>query len=259
VSKLQVTDLTVEFDSAGYVVRPLDGVSFEAQSGELVLLLGPSGCGKTTLLSTIAGILTPTAGSILVDDVEVTTLAGPALDDYRARTVGVVFQAFNLIPSLTALENVEAPLWIAGVPRARARARAAELLGLVGLDDRMGHRPADLSGGQQQRVAIARVLIAQPDVVCADEPTGNLDSRSGAEVLSFLRRSVRELGRTIIMVTHDPSAAAYADRAVLIADGRIAGDISDPTPDSAMAGLDALRTLEPAVTSRPGTTSAAGA
>ena len=175
MAELEVRDLTVEFASGGYLVRPLDGLSFEAEDGELVVVLGPSGCGKTTLLSCLAGLLTPTSGSIAFRGTDVAGLTGAALGEYRRSTVGVVFQAFNLIPSLSARGNVMAPLRLARVPRRDAGVRADELLDRVGLADRAGHRPGQMSGGQQQRVAIARALAHEPPLVVADEPTAHLD------------------------------------------------------------------------------------
>jgi putative ABC transport system ATP-binding protein len=204
--------------------------------------MGPSGSGKSTLMHLLAGLDTATSGHAFIGDTEVTGLNDNALTQLRRDRVGFVFQSFNLLPMFTAEQNITLPVELANGKVDRAWFDT--LVRTLGLEARLTHRPSELSGGQQQRVAIARALIAGPEVVFADEPTGNLDSRSGAEVLSFLRRSVRELGRTIIMVTHDPTAAAYADRVVLIADGRIAGDITDPTPESVLAGLDALRTLE---------------
>ena len=178
---LVVEDLTVAFDSGGYVIKPLDGLSFTAEDGELVVLLGPSGCGKTTLLSCLAGLLTPTDGRIRFGSTVVNELRGSVLSEYRRETVGVVFQAFNLIASLTARGNVVVPMRLAGMPRAAAKSRATELPALVGLDERGHHRPAQLSGGQQQRVAIARALVHDPPLVLADEPTAtSTTSRSRA-------------------------------------------------------------------------------
>ncbi|MEV0953057.1 ABC transporter ATP-binding protein [Promicromonospora sp. NPDC050249] len=255
---VRARSLTKTYGKGEATVRALDGVDVDFEQGRFTAIMGPSGSGKSTLMHLLAGLDSATSGQAFLGETEITGLNDKALTKLRRDRVGFVFQQFNLLPMFTAEQNITLPVELAG--GAVDRAWFDTLVDTLGLKGRLTHRPGELSGGQQQRVAIARALIAQPDVVFADEPTGNLDSRSGAEVLSFLRRSVRELGRTIIMVTHDPSAAAYADRAVLIADGRIAGDISDPTPDSAMAGLDALRTLEPAVASRPGsTTSGAGA
>ncbi|MFF2832706.1 ABC transporter ATP-binding protein [Cellulosimicrobium cellulans] len=223
-------------------VHALDGVDVDFERGHFTAIMGPSGSGKSTLMHLLAGLDTATSGHAFIGDTEVTGLNDNALTQLRRDRVGFVFQSFNLLPMFTAEQNITLPVELASGKVDRAWFDT--LVRTLGLEARLSHRPSELSGGQQQRVAIARALIAGPEVVFADEPTGNLDSRSGAEVLSFLRRSVRELGRTIIMVTHDPTAAAYADRVVLIADGRIAGDISDPTPESVLAGLDALRTLE---------------
>jgi len=196
-----------------------------------VLLLGPSGCGKTTLLSVLAGILTPTSGQVLLDGRPVTGLRGEDLTAYRRSTVGVVFQAFNLVPSLSALENVAAPLWAAGVRRREARERATALLAKVDLTDRLTHRPGDLSGGQQQRVAIARALASRPAVIFADEPTGNLDSKASDDILVLLRRAVDEFGQTVVMVTHDAHAASYADQLVVLVDGQVVEDREAPDAD----------------------------
>ena len=213
MAELAVTDLTVEFDSGGYVTRPLDHFGFEADDGEFVAVVGPSGCGKTTMLSCLAGLLTPTSGSIRFRDTEVTTLAGEALGAYRRATVGVVFQAFNLISSLSARGNVTAPLRLAGVPRRRAVARAEELLTLVGLEERMGHLPGRMSGGQQQRVAIARALVHEPPLVLADEPTAHLDHIQVEGILRLLRELAAP-GRLVIVVTHDDRITHIADRVV---------------------------------------------
>jgi putative ABC transport system ATP-binding protein len=213
VTGLLVDDLTVTYRSGDYAVSPLDHFSMQARDGELVLLLGPSGCGKTTLLSCLAGILRPTSGSLRVAGTEVTGLSGQALTDYRRSTVGVVFQSFNLVPSLTAVENVAAPLWGAGVRRGTARARATELLERVSLGDRSGARPGSLSGGQQQRVAIARALVHDPPLLLADEPTAHLDYLQVEGVLSLLR-SLAAPGRVVVVATHDDRMLPLADRVV---------------------------------------------
>ncbi|MGO1318170.1 MAG: ABC transporter ATP-binding protein [Cellulomonadaceae bacterium] len=223
-------------------VVALDGVDVDFAGGRFTAIMGPSGSGKSTLMHLLAGLDTATSGQAFIGGTEITSLGDKELTELRRTRVGFVFQSFNLLPMFTAAQNITLPLELGSQKVDREWFNL--LVRTLGIADRLEHRPAEMSGGQQQRVAIARALIAKPDVVFADEPTGNLDSRSGAEVLSFLRRSVRELGRTIIMVTHDPAAAAYADRVVLIADGRIAGDIADPTPESVLAGLDGLRTLE---------------
>jgi putative ABC transport system ATP-binding protein len=214
--RLVVDDLTVTFDSGGYVIKPLDGLSFTAEDGELVVLLGPSGCGKTTLLSCLAGLLTPASGRIQFGSVEVNELRGPALSDYRRQTVGVVFQAFNLIASLTARGNVVVPMRLAGVPRARAKARAIELLDLVGLGERSHHRPAQLSGGQQQRVAIARALVHNPPLILADEPTAHLDHIQVEGILRLMR-NLASPGRIIVVSTHDDRVSQLADRVIELA------------------------------------------
>ncbi|HEY6430004.1 MAG TPA: ATP-binding cassette domain-containing protein [Acidimicrobiales bacterium] len=215
-NQLVVDDLTVAFDSGGYVIKPLDGMSFTAEDGELVVLLGPSGCGKTTLLSCLAGLLTPTSGSVRFGPTVINELRGQALSEFRRETVGVVFQAFNLIGSLSARGNVVVPLRLAGVARARAKARAAELLGLVGLDQRVHHRPAQLSGGQQQRVAIARALVHDPPLILADEPTAHLDHIQVEGILRLLR-DLAAPGRIVVVSTHDDRVTQLADRVVEMA------------------------------------------
>lgn len=234
--------LTKVYGTGEAAVIALDNVDVDFQAGRFTAIMGPSGSGKSTLMHLLAGLDTATSGQAFLGETEITALGDNAVTELRRTRLGFVFQSFNLLPMFTAEQNIVLPLDLGNAKVDRAW--LTTLVDTLGLRDRLTHRPSELSGGQQQRVAIARALIAQPEVVFADEPTGNLDSRSGAEVLSFLRRSVRELGRTIIMVTHDPAAAAYADRVVLIADGRIAGDISDPTPEAVLAGLDALRTVE---------------
>jgi putative ABC transport system ATP-binding protein len=210
---VEVRDLVIEYNSGGYPVRPIDGLHLDAAGGELVVLLGPSGCGKTSLLSALGGILQPTSGTIRVAGTAVHELNGAALSAYRQRTVGFVFQAFNLIPSLTARENVLIPLLLAGVDRPTAARRADLLLQRVGLADRARHRPAKLSGGQQQRVAVARGLAADAPVLLADEPTANLDYIQAEGIISLLR-DLRADGRTIIISTHDDRLVPIADRVV---------------------------------------------
>jgi putative ABC transport system ATP-binding protein len=210
---LRIEQLVIEYSSGGYAVRPLDGFDLEVRSGELVLLLGASGCGKTTLLSALAAILTPTAGTITFGSTEVTGLSGRALTAYRRHTVGVVFQAFNLVPSLTARENVEAPLRLAGVRPQAARTRADALLERFDLAERARHRPSDLSGGQQQRVAMARALAHDPPLLLADEPTAHLDYIQVESVLSSLR-SLAAPGRCVVVATHDDRLLPLADRVV---------------------------------------------
>jgi putative ABC transport system ATP-binding protein len=210
---IDIRDLTIEYDSAGYVVRPIRHLNLEVGSGELVLLLGASGSGKTTLLSVLAAILRPTAGTIRVGEVEVTGLRGAALTEYRRHRVGVVFQSFNLVPSLTARDNVQAPLWAAGMPARQARARAERLLDRVGLRERLNHRPGDLSGGQQQRVALARALAHDPPLILADEPTAHLDYIQVEGVLRLLRE-LAQPGRIVVVATHDERLLPLADRVV---------------------------------------------
>ncbi|SNT13270.1 putative ABC transport system ATP-binding protein [Micrococcales bacterium KH10] len=234
--------LSKVYGSGEGTVKALDGVDVDFAEGQFTAIMGPSGSGKSTLMHVLAGLDNATSGSAFIGQTEVTTLKDNALTDLRRHRIGFVFQSFNLLPMFTAEQNILMPLDLAG--QKVDRAWFDTLTATLGLTDRLSHLPSQLSGGQQQRVAIARALISKPEVVFADEPTGNLDTRSGVEVLSFLRRSVRELGRTIIMVTHDPAAASYADRVVLLADGKIAGNIDQPTPDAVLSGLDALRNLD---------------
>ena len=240
---LVVDDLTVEFPSSGYTVRPLDHFSFRAGDGELVVLLGPSGCGKTTLLSCLAGLLTPTSGSIDFDGTEVTGLGGAALSEYRRRTVGVVFQAFNLIPSLTARANVMVPLRLAHVPRAEAGARADALLDQVGLDERGHHRPGQMSGGQQQRVAIARALVQDPPLVLADEPTAHLDYIQVEGILRLLR-GIAAPGRMVVVATHDDRITELADTVVELAP-HLPDDQRQPRLSTLVAGAVLFRQGDP--------------
>ncbi|WP_211289405.1 ABC transporter ATP-binding protein [Luteimicrobium subarcticum] len=240
-SAVTATGLTKTYGRGEATVRALDGVDVTIAAGAFTAIMGPSGSGKSTLMHLLAGLDDATSGTVDLGSTRLTALDDKALTLLRRDRVGFVFQSFNLLPMLTARQNILLPLDLAG--RDVDGVWLDVLVQTLGLGQRLAHRPGELSGGQQQRVAIARALVGKPDVVFADEPTGNLDTRAGAEVLSFLRRSVRELGTTVVMVTHDPSAAAYADRVLLIADGRIAGDIDDPTPEAALAGLDALRSL----------------
>jgi len=219
-------------------VTALNGVDVHFERGGFTAIMGPSGSGKSTLMHCLAGLDTLTAGQVWLGDTELTKLNDSQLTRLRRDRIGFVFQSFNLLPALDAKANILLPLNLAG--KAPDSAWFTDVVARLGLNNRLGHRPSELSGGQQQRVAIARALLPRPDVVFADEPTGNLDSRSGAEVLSLLRSSVRETGQTVVMVTHDPVAASYADRVVLLADGRLAGEITDPTTDTV---LDALRHL----------------
>ncbi len=213
MSDLIIDDLTVEYDAGGYTVRPLDGFSTTVQDGSLAVLLGPSGCGKTTLLSCLGGILTPTSGSIRYGHIEVAGLQGAALTAYRQRDVGIVFQSFNLVPSLTAVGNVMAPLRAAGMSSTAARTRAVELLEHVGLGERLGHRPSEMSGGQQQRVSLARALAHDPPIIIADEPTASLDYVQVEGVLRLLR-DLAAPGRVVVVATHDDRLLPLADQII---------------------------------------------
>lgn len=220
-------------------IDALAGVSVEFGRGRYTAIMGPSGSGKSTLLHCLAGLDRPTAGRVFLGDIELTRLDDRSLTRLRRDRIGFVFQAYNLIPTLSALENITLPVDLAG--RRPEQAWLDTVVDTIGLRDRLDHRPAELSGGQQQRVACARALVSRPDIVFADEPTGNLDSRSSADVLEFLRRSVREFGQTVVMVTHDPTAASYADRVLFLTDGRLRGELLDPTADTV---LDAMKQFE---------------
>jgi putative ABC transport system ATP-binding protein len=229
-------------------VRALDGVDLAVEPGEFVAIMGPSGCGKSTLLNLLAGFDRPSAGEVWLAGQRIDGLSEAKLARLRRRHIGFVFQFFNLLASLSAEENVLLPALIARRADAAIRRRAGELLGLVGLADRASHTPAELSGGQQQRVSIARALLLEPELMLADEPTGNLDTRSGRDVLRVLRELSRAEGRTILMVTHDPSAAAVADRVVFLRDGRVAGEVEG---GSTRRVSDFFATLEPAAEPEP--------
>jgi putative ABC transport system ATP-binding protein len=213
VGDLSIQDLVVEYPSGRDTVRPIDGLNLDVAAGSLVILMGPSGCGKTTLLSCLGGILRPTAGAIKFGEVDLTSLDARGLSTYRRETVGIVFQAFNLVPSLTALENVMVPLLAAGVPRRVAHKRAGQLLARVGLQDRVTHRPGDLSGGQQQRVAVARAVALDPPLVLADEPTAHLDFIQVEEILKLIRE-LASGDRMVVVATHDSRILPLADRVV---------------------------------------------
>ena len=236
---VRATDVYKSFGKGDTAVTALAGVSFEVPVGELTAIMGPSGSGKSTLMHCVAGLDTIDSGQIEIGGTQIVGLGDKQLTQLRRDRVGFVFQQFNLLPTLTAKENITLPLDIAGVKVDREWFDA--VVAAVGIGDRLGHRPTELSGGQQQRVACARALVSRPAVVFADEPTGNLDSRSGAEVLGFLRRSVKELGQTVVMVTHDPVAAAYADRVVFLADGKIVSELTDPTAGKV---FDRIKELE---------------
>jgi len=220
-------------------VIALRGVSVELERGRFTAIMGPSGSGKSTLMHCLAGLDALTRGQAFIGDTRITGLSDSGLTKLRRDRVGFIFQQFNLLPTLTAEENILLPLSIAG--RKPDPDWYKTVITTVNLGDRLGHRPSQLSGGQQQRVACARALVSRPDVVFADEPTGNLDSRSGAEVLGFLRNSVRDFGQTIVMVTHDPNAASYADRVIFLADGQIVDELVEPTAESV---LDKLKSLD---------------
>ncbi len=210
-------------------VRALDGVSVEFATGHFTAIMGPSGSGKSTLLHCIAGLDTLTSGKAYIGDADLSTLDDQRLTILRRDRVGFIFQAYNLVPTLTAIENITLPLTLAG--RRGDQTWIDGVVATMGIGQRLQHRPSELSGGQQQRVAVARALATRPQIIFADEPTGNLDSRSGAEVLQFMRRAVENMGQTIVMVTHDPVAASYADRIVFLADGRIVDEMLQPTAE----------------------------
>ena len=235
---MSVTDLAKVYGTGDAAVHALAGISVNFEAGRFTAIMGASGSGKSTLMHCAAGLDTATAGTVRMGSTEITGLPDKALTRLRRDRVGFVFQSFNLLPTLTAAQNILLPLELAG--RRPDRDWYQHLVGVLGIADRLHHFPAQLSGGQQQRVACARALMSRPDVIFADEPTGNLDSRSGADVLGFLSACVRDLGQTVVMVTHDPIAAAHSDRVILLADGRLVGELGDPTADSV---LDALRHL----------------
>jgi putative ABC transport system ATP-binding protein len=240
-------------------VVALRGVDLSVQAGRFTAIMGPSGSGKSTLMHCLAGLDTVTRGEVRIGDTRLTGLSDKALTQVRRDQVGFVFQQFNLLPTLTAQENILLPLAIAG--RKPDPHWLATVIDAVNLRDRLDHRPAQLSGGQQQRVACARAMISQPKVIFADEPTGNLDSRSGAEVLTFLRTSVDTYHQTVVMVTHDPNAAATADRVIFLADGRIVDELSDPTAEAILEKLKTLDLTAVGAGAAPGTATgeAAGA
>jgi putative ABC transport system ATP-binding protein len=229
---------TKVYGGGATAVIALDEVTLELPTGRFTAIMGPSGSGKSTLLHCLAGLDRLTDGQVFVGDLDLGLLSDKELTLLRRTRIGFVFQAFNLVPTLTAGENIALPLTLAG--RRPDPAWFDEVIATVDLGDRLGHRPSELSGGQQQRVAVARALVSRPAIVFADEPTGNLDSRGGAELLDFLRRAVDEMGQTIVMVTHDPGAAAHADAVVFLADGRIVDHMADPTAERV---LDTIKRL----------------
>jgi putative ABC transport system ATP-binding protein len=231
--------VTKIYGEGGTRVVALDAVSAEFGRGKFTAIMGPSGSGKSTLMHCLAGLDSVSDGRVFLGDTDLTGLDDKALTNVRRDRVGFVFQSFNLVPTLTALENIRLPLDLAG--RDPDPGWLDTVIDTIGLRDRLGHRPTELSGGQQQRVACARAMVSRPEVIFADEPTGNLDSRSSAELLAFLRRSVDQTGQTIVMVTHDPAAASYADRALFLADGRIVEELDNPTAERV---LDLMKRLD---------------
>ncbi len=221
--------LTKVYGEGDTSVTALGGVTVDIQQGRFTAVMGPSGSGKSTLMHCLAGLDQPTSGEVWIGDTELSKLKDDALTTLRRDAVGFIFQAFNLVPTLTALENITLPLDIAG--RTVDQEWLDQVVATVGLAERLDHKPSQLSGGQQQRVAAARALASKPKIIFADEPTGNLDSRAGAEILGFLRRSVNEHGQTIVMVTHDPSAASYSDRVLFLADGLVVDEMHEPTAE----------------------------
>jgi len=240
-------DLHKRYGSGDSEVRALDGVSLDIGAREFTAIMGPSGSGKSTLMHCLAALDSPTSGEVRIGDVTLSRLRDKALTTLRREQVGFVFQAFNLVPTLTARENILLPLSLAG--RTPDQEWFDTVVDTVGLRDRLGHRPSQMSGGQQQRVACARALVSKPSIVFADEPTGNLDSTSGAEVLGFLRRSVDDFGQTVVMVTHDAVAASYCDRVVFLADGQIVDEIRSPGREQI---LEHMTALQAAAVTRPG-------
>ncbi len=234
----RAVDATKVYGSGETEVRALDGVSIDFEAARFTAIMGPSGSGKSTLMHCVAGLDSLTSGQVFIGGTELSALDDKALTQVRRDQVGFVFQSFNLIPTLSALENITLPMDLAG--RKPDQAWLDSVVGAVRLGDRLAHRPSELSGGQQQRVAVARALAAQPKIIFADEPTGNLDSRSGSEILGFMEHAVSDLGQTIVMVTHDPVAASHASRVVFLADGHIVDEMADP---SAELVLDRLKRL----------------
>lgn len=238
-SAVTALDAVKVYGSGDTAVRALDGVTVAFEKGRFSAIMGPSGSGKSTLLHCLAGLDSLTSGTVTLADRDLSRLSDGELTVLRRTHVGFVFQAYNLVPTLDARENITLPLDIAGMkPEPGWLDRVIDVLGL---GDRLDHRPSELSGGQQQRVAVARALVTRPEVIFADEPSGNLDSRSGAQLLAFLRTAVDALAQTIVMVTHDPTAASYADRVVFLSDGRVADEILSPTPQTV---LDRITSLE---------------
>jgi putative ABC transport system ATP-binding protein len=238
VAVARAVDATKVYGSGDTQVRALDGVTVDFDGERFTAIMGPSGSGKSTLMHCVAGLDDLTSGQVYIGGVELGSLSDKELTVLRRERVGFVFQSFNLLPTLTAAENITLPIDLAGADADTAW--VDEVVRIVGLGDRLTHRPSELSGGQQQRVAVARALASKPTIIFADEPTGNLDSRTSAEILDFMRRAVAELGQTIVMVTHDPVAASYADEVLFLADGRIVGEMAEPTAERVLDRLKAL-------------------
>ena len=222
-------DATKVYGEGDSEVRALDGVTVAFEAGKFTAIMGPSGSGKSTLMHCLAGLDSLSTGSVYIGETQLADLSDKELTILRRTAVGFIFQAYNLVPTLSAYENITLPLLLGGTPGDQAW--IDKVVDTVGLRDRLKHRPSELSGGQQQRVAVARALASKPTIIFADEPTGNLDSRAGAEILDFMRRAVRDLGQTIVMVTHDPNAASYADRVIFLADGKVVDEMLSPTAD----------------------------
>ncbi len=226
------------YGSGDTEVRALDGINVDFAKGQYSAIMGPSGSGKSTLLHCLAGLDKLSLGHVFLGDIDLSALHEKELTRLRRDRIGFIFQSYNLIPTLTAIENITLPLSLAG--RKPNNEWLDNVVNIVGLTGRLGHRPSELSGGQQQRVAVARALASQPEIIFADEPTGNLDTRAGGEILTFMKRAVKEFGATIVMVTHDPSAASYADRVVFLVDGHVVDELRDPRTD---AVLDKMRNI----------------
>ncbi|MDI9929179.1 ABC transporter ATP-binding protein [Rhodococcus sp. IEGM 1354] len=237
----RAVDVSKVYGSGDTQVHALSGVNVEFARGEFTAIMGPSGSGKSTLMHCLAGLDTASSGTVTIGDTELTALSDKEMTGLRRDRIGFVFQAFNLVPTLTALENITLPLDIAG--RTPDQQWLDTVVDRLGLRDRLGHRPSELSGGQQQRVACARALAGRPDIVFGDEPTGNLDSRSSGEVLSILRTAADEFDQTVVIVTHDPRAASYADRVVFLADGAVIDQLSSPTADAVLERMKKLETV----------------
>ena len=232
MSIVEIKNLTKIYGSGETAVIALDHVSFAVEAGEFVAIMGPSGCGKSTLLHLVGGLDHSSEGSVTIGGLTLSALSDDRLTELRRKKIGFVFQFFNLIPVLNAVENAALPVTLDGIQQSVARQRATDWLNKIGMSDRLSHRPDQLSGGQQQRVAVARALVSEPELILADEPTGNLDTRAGDEIARLLRKACKEWNRTVIMVTHDPRIAAYADRIIFLKDGRITEQTLLETKDS---------------------------